>query len=305
MEEKIPSPFGEEVSNVQASENNKQESDQQDGTAKQVAEEKDVNSQTAESQPLDGNKREIDIFEILSISWKKFKENWKFLVILALIYFGIRIAEGVLQKSFQANSIEAIIASILIAFFNVLIAIGMIQVFLKISRGEQVNYGEIFGGTKYFWKFIGASILYILIILAGYLLLIIPGIIWQYKYSMFSYLLIDKDMSPMEAIRESGRLMDGNKWKLFFLQLLMIPIIILGVIFFGIGILVAIPVVTLMSVFFYRMVIGEGIESDITTEKISKKVKWLIAFVLIIPSFSILVFLYKMIVSLLFTGTNV
>lgn len=227
------------------------------------------NDAPLESQPQNeqpsvtvlNEKKEIDVFEILSISWKKFKENWKFLVIIALIYLGIRIVEGMLQKALRADSLEAIVASILIAAFNVLIAIGMIQVFLKISRGQQAQYGEIFGGSKYFWKFIGASILYILIILAGYLLLIIPGIIWQYKYGMFSYLLIDKGMSPMEAIKESGRLMDGNKWKLFFLQLLMIPVIILGVIFFGIGILVAIPVITLMSVYFYRIISNEEVNA--------------------------------------------
>lgn len=206
-------------------------------------------------------KKEVDVFEILSISWKKFKENWKFLVVLSLIYVGIRFIEGILEKSVQKGSPESFGVSLLVAVFNVFIAIGMVRIFLNISRGGQSHFKEIFGGMKYFWKFVGASIIYLLIVLVGYLLLIIPGIIWQYKYGLFSYLIVDKDMKPMEAIRESGRLMQGNKWKLFFLQLLMIAVIIIGALLLGVGMLVAIPVVTLMSVYFYRIVSGETVSA--------------------------------------------
>lgn len=207
------------------------------------------------------SERSVDVFEILKISWNTFKINAKFLLTLSLIYFGIRFAEGIVQKMVAKDSWSFMLATVIIAAFNILIAIGVIQIFLKISRGREADYGEIIDGGKYFWKFIGGSILYGLIVLAGYLLLIIPGIIWQYKYAMFSYLIIDKDMSPIDALKESGRIMYGFKWKLFFLQLLMFVVAIVGLLLLGIGLLAAIPVMTLMQVIFYRIVAGEKVSA--------------------------------------------
>lgn len=255
MEQNETNPFGIEP---QESENKVSESTiEQVKQTDQSVENEQVQSTVEEAVKKD----EIDVFEILSLSWKKFKENYKFLLAVTLFYLAVRIIEGMTQKIFEENSIGITLVAIASGVLNALIAIGMVQIYLKISRGMQASFGEIMGGGKYFWKLIGGSILYGLIVLVGYLLLIIPGIIWQYKYGMFSYLIIDKDMGPIEAIKESGALMYGNKWKLFFLQLLMIPIVFAGILFFGVGILAAIPVVTLMSVSFYRIISGENVSA--------------------------------------------
>jgi uncharacterized membrane protein len=52
------------------------------------------------------------------------------------------------------------------------------------------------------------------------LLFIIPGIIAFYRYRLAFYILIDNpDIGPLEAINISKALMDGNKGKLFCLDL--------------------------------------------------------------------------------------
>lgn len=52
------------------------------------------------------------------------------------------------------------------------------------------------------------------------LLLIIPGIIASYGYSMTPFILAENpQMTAREAIRESKELMRGNKWRLFCLEL--------------------------------------------------------------------------------------
>ena len=77
------------------------------------------------------------------------------------------------------------------------------------------------------------------------LLFIIPGIIKAYSYSMTPYILSEHpEMSVNEAITESRRIMQGNKGRLFCLQLsfigweilCLLPILILiPLIFSGIG----------------------------------------------------------------------
>ncbi len=52
------------------------------------------------------------------------------------------------------------------------------------------------------------------------LLFIIPGIIKKYEYKMIPYLLSENpDMTKEEAFAESKKLMTGNKWKAFVLDL--------------------------------------------------------------------------------------
>jgi len=51
------------------------------------------------------------------------------------------------------------------------------------------------------------------------LLFIIPGIIKAYSYAMTPYIMSEKPhLSVNEAITESRRIMDGNKWRLFCLD---------------------------------------------------------------------------------------
>jgi len=52
------------------------------------------------------------------------------------------------------------------------------------------------------------------------MLFVIPGIIKMYSYAMTPYILYEHpEMSANEAITESRRIMDGNKWRLFCLEL--------------------------------------------------------------------------------------
>lgn len=68
------------------------------------------------------------------------------------------------------------------------------------------------------------------------LLFIIPGFIKQYEYSLIPYLLAENEnMTKEEAFAESRRLMKGNKWRAFVLDMSLIPWILLTGVTFGIA----------------------------------------------------------------------
>lgn len=61
------------------------------------------------------------------------------------------------------------------------------------------------------------------------LLLIVPGIVKAYEYMMVPYLLAENpDMSREEVFAMSKRMMDGNKWNAFVLDLSFVGWLILG-----------------------------------------------------------------------------
>ena len=90
------------------------------------------------------------------------------------------------------------------------------------------------------------------------LLLIIPGIIKGYSYSMTQYILEDRpELSGDKAIEESMRLMDGHKWQLFCLHLSFIGWALLCILTLGIGILWLVPYMQTAQAAFYEDIKAE------------------------------------------------
>jgi len=87
----------------------------------------------------------------------------------------------------------------------------------------------------------GGTIIYGLIVCAGLLLLIVPGIIWALKYSLYGYFVIDRNMGPLEALKASAEATEGAKGELFSLALLLFGVQILGLICLCVGLLFTIP----------------------------------------------------------------
>lgn len=89
------------------------------------------------------------------------------------------------------------------------------------------------------------------------LLLVIPGIIKSYAYSMTSYIIADNpQIDFMEAIKESQNLMKGNKWRLFKLHFSFIGWYILGVLTLGLGFIFLYPYIQLSVANFYVEIRG-------------------------------------------------
>lgn len=114
--------------------------------------------------------------------------------------------------------------------------LGGAWVFLKITKGETVTVGNIFYGFEDLWTAIKAQLFINLFISLWSLLLIIPGIVKAYAYSMTFFILAEnKGMSVLEAITLSRKMMDGHKMDLFLLFLSFIGWFLLVVITFGIA----------------------------------------------------------------------
>ncbi len=115
-----------------------------------------------------------------------------------------------------------------------------------------------------FWAYLGASLLVALAVLAGLILLIVPGIIVGLALSFALYVVIDKDLGPVEAFKESMRLTKGNRLKLLYLALALCGLNILGALALLVGLAVTIPVSMLASVHAYRVLSREGSEAPAT-----------------------------------------
>ena len=171
-------------------------------------------------------------------AWNKLSGKWGTFAIIFLIYFIIvGFLEGV--GSFDAqNLVNTIIIGLLSVVSFVLsgpFEFGLRKTSLMVSNGQTIRVENLFDGFKDFTRTALLNIINSLFIFLWSLLFIIPGIIKAISYSMSYYILEENpNMSANEARLESIRIMQGNKWRYFCLQISFIGWILLSILTFGI-----------------------------------------------------------------------
>ena len=124
---------------------------------------------------------------------------------------------------------------------------------LALARDEKVDYGMLFDGFKDYLRIFLTLLLVQIYTILWMLLLIIPGLVKCYSYSMTSFILKDNpEMKYDAAINESMRMMQGHKMKLFLLDLSFIGWFFLCILTFGIGFLFLSPYVSTAHAHFYE-----------------------------------------------------
>jgi uncharacterized membrane protein len=97
--------------------------------------------------------------------------------------------------------------------------LGFSSFILALARGEAHGPGMILSGFGNLFKAFGLCFLRGLFTYLWALLFLVPGIIAAYAYTQAFFLLADDSrIGPWRALRQSRRLMKGNKGKFFCLQ---------------------------------------------------------------------------------------
>ena len=134
---------------------------------------------------------------------------------------------------------------------SVYMSAGILRIMLRVVRGEETRVEDLFADPKLIPHYLVASLLYGLIIFAGFLLLIVPGVVWSIKYGMFGYFLVERKAGIMDSFRQSAALTYGAKWQLFALALATMGIVLLGLLAFFVGVFFALPLVSLANAYAY------------------------------------------------------
>lgn len=154
----------------------------------------------------------------------------------------------IVRNEYTGNPMTSIIGIII----NSLLMLGFNSFYLKLSRGEQVTYKELFSKTNMFSVALLSIILMSIFVTLWSLLLVIPGIIAAISYSQVPYILLDNpNMSAMDAIKMSKNMMQGHKADYFVLMLSFIGWSILATLTLGIGYLWLIPYTQVTMANFY------------------------------------------------------
>jgi len=121
------------------------------------------------------------------------------------------------------------ILTIWIPYINVGTTIAMATLPGKLAQGEIINPTFIFGSVyrrRMGSFFLLLGFMYIMLVPA-FFFMIIPAIVILMMYCLALYIMIDKDVTPTEALELSNKATYGFKWKIFWVNFIFALILIL------------------------------------------------------------------------------
>jgi len=142
-------------------------------------------------------------------------------------------------KWMSVTLVTVILTGLIEVFLLLPLEYGYAFTFVKAARREKLEAGTLFAGFKTYWRTVGAGVLTGLIICAGLVCLIVPGIFLACKLAFVPYLVIDKKQGPLQAIATSWKMTGGHAMAVFGIGLLAILLTIAGIICLGVGVIIA------------------------------------------------------------------
>ncbi len=175
-------------------------------------------------------------------AWGLFKNNWRIMVGVALIIFALSATSASIERLLTEVGTSSLVVSLLSYLLGAWLALGMIRMFLDIFHGRKPTIGVLFSQAGLLLYFLGAVILYILMLLGGLVLFVIPGLFLAIKFYFFSIFIVDKELGPIESLKASWNLTKGHWWNVFGLMFLLVFFNLAGALALGLGLLVTVPV---------------------------------------------------------------
>lgn len=115
------------------------------------------------------------------------------------------------------------------------VMIGIMNLLVRLYRGEKVVFQDMFNGFQNFGHNLGGYWYMYLFLFLWTLLFYIPGIIKGYAYFMAPYILMDQpEIDATEALEKSKQMTNGHKMDLFIMNLSFIGWSLLSVFTLGI-----------------------------------------------------------------------
>lgn len=199
----------------------------------------------------------FNIWEVLKTGWKKFLENPALLILTLLVVAFIGLIPAAVKAilNWIGYPKTEIVYWCVFSFINlitIIFNIGLLKIYLKLAYDEKANYDDLVKHIRHYFRYLGVTILYGLIVVGGLVLLIVPGIMWSIQFQFARYFVVDKEMGPIEALKASSKLTKGCRWDIFGFNVLMLLVTFLGFLCCCIGYLIAIPVCEVATAFVYR-----------------------------------------------------
>jgi len=200
------------------------------------------------------NKNLIGVFDAVNEAWTLVKKN---LNLFLYIGIGLQLLSAVVNwlllgkvvtdvDTLNSGNLVSLIPSFSLSFLfaivlGSLISLSLALLVIKTSRGETVTINSLINDVlKVYFKFLAVEFIVGAIVVVGFILLIIPGIIFSAWFFAAIFILLEQNTDVFEAIKQSKNLVAGLTAEVLLRFALGALLLICASIIFGI--LVSFPI---------------------------------------------------------------
>lgn len=184
---------------------------------------------------------EITIGQAFKNGWHYTKAFLEFAIGYQIIVFFFYAAQLYFQNSFygwQGN-----VAAFLLWIVGVLFQMGWVRSCLLIVKENiRPKFDQLYRNWRLLISWVVAHFLCALLVAVGFVLLIIPGFYFLARYSLLSFVILDKDAGPLEAFGLAAEASRGIRGRLFLFMIAAFFFNLLGFLLLIVGLLFTIPV---------------------------------------------------------------
>ena len=171
------------------------------------------------------------------------QQLWKYFLHLFLIGVVVAVLSGPGWGGLRGDHFDTagfVVLTMLATVYGLLVApvvtYGGNWMYLRFMRDERPNVADIFiGFRKNYLNIVLANLLVYAIVGVGFLLFIVPGIIFACRLAFVPYLVMDKGLDPVAAIEKSWFMTRGHGWRIVGMFLLSILLFICGLVLVIVG----------------------------------------------------------------------
>lgn len=206
-------------------------------------------------------KEPINFPESFAYGWEMTKKHWFLLLQIAvlsfIIMFPLNLMETLMQKFMSFLKFSEVLTfflfEIVVWSISVTLLYNTTRIYLHLLHGKKTVASDLFNlPNKKTIEFFVTNVIYFLLVFCGLVLFIVPGIYFALKYYFATTIVVDKNVSILQAGAKSAELMQGEKWQMFAYLLILVLccffICIIGFMFLVVGV---IPAAFLATNLFY------------------------------------------------------
>jgi len=210
---------------------------------------------------------EFSISDVLSEAWQKTAGAKGTFWLAFLIYIAISIGLSLVSQLILTAVAMSIHDEVTIAILSIIeqlvmnlvsmpVGVGIVILGIRRSADAPIQAGSIMGHYASMWRLFLTLILVYIMILIGLLFLIIPGIYLMIAYYMAMPLVVEKGLSPWDAMEISRKTVSRRWFTMFFFGIVISLLIVVSAIPAFIGLIWTVPMSLIAYGIIYRNMFG-------------------------------------------------
>ena len=197
--------------------------------------------------------KKFSLEEALKFGWERTKSNIGFLIGVMLVSWLAQAIPSHFEKMFKdSHSALYIVFFLISTFVGGMVTIGLVKISLSFCDHGTGEFNDLLSGLPVFANYFVASLLFSLAVMGGCILLIVPGIILAVRLGFYPYLIIDRNMTIMESLKQSFEVTKGSTMDLFLFGIVAVIVNLVGLVCLLVGLLVTVPVTMIATAYVYR-----------------------------------------------------